>query len=115
MEMSGHEKDQDALRELLGALGAHLKARGLEESIVVVGGAALSLRGLVSRTTRDVDVIATTDWDRQTWSCPDLSEELGVLVARVARDFGADEDWLNAVIGQQWVTGLPPLVREGVE
>lgn len=113
--MGAGANDEGALKELLTALGEHLKGRGLEESIVVVGGAALCLRGLVPRTTRDVDVIATTDRLGETWERPELSEALLALVARVARDFAVDEDWLNAVIGQQWVTGLPPFITEGVD
>ena len=29
-------------------------------------------------------------------------------IRRVARDFGLAPDWMNAVVGRQWRTGLPP-------
>jgi hypothetical protein len=51
--------DAKILTELLEAVGAHLEADRDTASIVLVGGAALALRGWVVRTTHDVDVIAT--------------------------------------------------------
>lgn len=90
---------------LLDAVGAHLETAGEQTSIVVVGGAALALRGWVSRTTRDVDAIALAD---QAGSLlpPRLSDAL-LAVRRVARDFNLPEHWLNAAVGAQWRAGLP--------
>ena len=48
----------DWLEELLNAVGSHLEAQKAEAAIVVVGGATLSVLGIVDRTTKDVDVIA---------------------------------------------------------
>ena len=42
----------------LEAVGELLSAEGAEVGIVVVGGTALNLLGVVKRTTRDVDVLA---------------------------------------------------------
>ena len=54
----------DWLEELLNAVGSHLEAQESEAAIVVVGGATLSVLGIVDRTTKDVDVIAQAirDW-----------------------------------------------------
>jgi hypothetical protein len=42
----------------LGAVGELLAAERAEIGIIVVGGTALNLLGIVERTTRDVDVLA---------------------------------------------------------
>lgn len=107
--------DAQALRHLLGALGAHLEVAGHPESIVVVGGAALSLRGWIRRSTRDVDVIALVDERGDRWTPPVFSDALESAVALVARDYGVETDWLNAVIGKQWETGLPDDIERDIE
>src|SRR5438034_9756522 len=48
-----------SLDRALDATGALLARRGQQAAIVVVGGTALNLLGVVDRVTRDVDVIAT--------------------------------------------------------
>lgn len=76
-------------RETIERFDRFLAARGLELDAVVVGGAALGLLGVVSRQTRDCDVLH-----------PDLPEPVKVA----AGDFAAEErrqgrdlqdDWLN--------------------
>lgn len=97
----------------LGAVGDLLAAEGVEIGIVVVGGTALNLLGIVQRTTNDVDVLAILQ-NRAgsggvTLAPPDpLPEPLQRAIARVARDFQLPEDWMNTVVGLQWQTGLPP-------
>lgn len=103
----------EQLRTLLSGVGELLEARGETASIVVVGGAGLSLQGIVERTTDDVDVIARADSDEEGEGVvlvrPDpLPEALQEAVARVARDYGLDPHWLNTEIADQWKTGLPP-------
>jgi len=97
----------------LSAAGELLAAEGVEVGIVVVGGVALNLLGLVKRTTTDVDVLAIVqgqDDIRGTVLAPPepLPEPLRRAIARVARDFQLPEDWMNALVGLQWQTGLPP-------
>ncbi len=91
---------------LLDAVGSHLEAEGAVVSIVIVGGAALALRGWVPRTTQDVDVIALAN-ELGVLSPPRLPAVLVRAVERVARDFNLPEHWLNAAVGSQWRTGLP--------
>lgn len=42
----------------LAAVGDLLAAEGVEVGIIVAGGTALNLLGIVQRTTNDVDVLA---------------------------------------------------------
>jgi hypothetical protein len=48
----------DATDRLLSALGEQLGLLGERYDLVVIGGSALLALGLVSRPTRDVDVVA---------------------------------------------------------
>lgn len=91
---------------LLDALGSHLAAARVEVSIVVVGGAALALRGWVPRTTHDVDVIALAEPGGQLVR-PRFPDALVQASLRVARDFNLPDDWLNAAVGAQWQQGCP--------
>jgi hypothetical protein len=67
-------------------------------SLVVCGGSALNVLHIASRTTRDVDVLATVEetpegvvlrHDRP------LPKDFREVVAEVGRDLGLEEDWLN--------------------
>lgn len=103
----------------LRAIGELLGRRGQAAAIVVVGGTALNLLGIVSRTTRDVDVIAvgnvTEGFPPSTLLPPDpLPEYLLDLITRVARDYGIPDDWMNFAAGGQWETGLPTGFEERV-
>jgi len=52
-----------AADELLDALGDQLEQMRARYELVVVGGSALLALGLVSRATRDVDLVALRDGD----------------------------------------------------
>jgi hypothetical protein len=99
------------IERALAAVGELLAADGHEIRIVVVGGAALYLLGVVQRATEDVDVIAlgrTAD-DGITLSTPEpLPPALAQAIARVARDFDLPPKWMNTMVASQWRTGLPP-------
>ena len=47
--------------QALTAVGEILAAEGKSAAIVIVGGAALNLLGVVDRATRDVDVMALAE------------------------------------------------------
>lgn len=106
--------DATLMSTLLDAVGAHLELDGVQVAIVVVGGAALALRGWVPRTTQDVDVIALAN-EFGVLSPPRLPEPLVRAVARVARDFHLPDEWLNAAVGAQWRAGLPDGVAADLE
>ena len=108
----------ERIEELLHALGAHLSEGGHSAGIVVVGGTSLAVMGWVERTTQDIDVIAQAIKEGEGWElvAPDpLPEPLVSAVARMARDFGLPEDWLNTTIGAQWGHGLPPRFADEIE
>jgi hypothetical protein len=101
------------IEKALDALGELLTAEGTEFGIVVLGGAALNLLGIVERTTRDVDVLAITsstlDAGLPLLTPPEpLPEPLKRAIDRVARDFRIPEDWVDTTMGLQLQTGLPP-------
>ncbi len=106
------------LEELFSALGDHLERAVSPFSIVVVGGASMAALGLIERTTKDVDVIASAHFDKGEFHLsratpfPDSFLE---AIQRVARDFGLPDEWLNGVIDKQWNTGLPPGLSEHIE
>jgi hypothetical protein len=67
-------------------------------SLVVCGGSALNVLRLASRTTRDVDVLATVeeaDEGIRLRHDQPLTKEFRKVIAEVGRDLGLEEDWLN--------------------
>jgi hypothetical protein len=71
--------------EIVPAFDVFLADRGMHFEAVIIGGSALVLLGVVTRTTDDCDV---------------LDPEIPELVGAAARDFaaerGIDRDWLNS-------------------
>jgi len=57
MDLEGSSAIDDAL----GRVGQLLAARGASYAIIVLGGAALNLLGIVDRATTDVDILAFAD------------------------------------------------------
>lgn len=107
--MSGDARlDSSATTDrLLSALGEHLGLTGHEYDLIVIGGSALLALGLVSRSTRDVDVVALTGRTGLEEALP-LPEPLSEACARVARDFGLPDDWLNSAAAADMLRlGLP--------
>ena len=112
------------LEDALHAVGGLLRAEDAHAAVVVVGGASLSLLGLVPRTTRDVDVIARVqepEPDAEPGGNaisghlvpPDpLPEPLVRAIRTVARDFGLPAYWMNTDVALQWRYGLPPALEE---
>ena len=106
------ERNQNVIRsaeaadELLGALSEQLQAASLHFDLVVIGGSALLARGLVARTTRDVDVVALAG---ANGLLPAIELPPGLLraVATVARDFAVPENWLNSGPAELLRFGLP--------
>lgn len=96
---------QDA-RRLLGALGEQLERIGASYDLVVAGGSALLALGLISRPTKDVDVVALRT-EQVLQPATDFPEPLETSRARVARDYGLPEDWLNGGPTSLLDHGLP--------
>ncbi|MEX1185085.1 MAG: DUF6036 family nucleotidyltransferase [Gemmatimonadaceae bacterium] len=98
--------------EAFRRLGQYLEAVGAAElRLVIVGGAALNLLGLVSRTTTDADVIAVEEGGALV-APNDLPPALLEGVAIVAASLRLPEDWLNTGPSLQMRYGLPPGFRE---
>jgi hypothetical protein len=95
-----------AADDLLGALGEQLAAQRECFTIAVVGGSALLALELISRATRDVDVLAIVDGDEFTSAQP-LPAALVDAAQTVARDFGLSKDWLNPGPTSLLDLGLP--------
>ena len=110
------KKDVDVI---LSALGEHL-AYSVKEPVelLVCGGSALHILGLVKRTTKDVDVLAYVKRDEagniELIKAEPLIPELTAAVRKVARDFNLPEAWLNAGPASAVDLGLPKNVMERV-
>ena len=100
--------DDIAIASALTAVGELLAADGEAYAIVVIGGAALNLMGIVRRATRDVDVLAWRKGDTIIRPPEPLPAPLRRAIVAVAQRFGLQQDWLNTVPALQWNAGLPP-------
>ena len=109
-----HELDQSRTHELLAAVGEQLAAGGTYAELVVIGGSALLAIGLISRPTRDVDVVAWLAGQTLVDPRP-FPAELIAARDRVARDFGLPENWLNAAPADLLDFGLPDGFVERLE
>jgi hypothetical protein len=89
------DRDRSSLTAALGALGDVLATRGATFDLVVVGGAALLLRGTVSRPTRDGDIVGERLPDGSIGRLDHLPPELSRAALDVARAYGLADDWLN--------------------
>jgi hypothetical protein len=99
--------DRSSTHELLEALGEQLAASGAGHTeLVVIGGSALLALDLISRPTRDVDIVAFLSGQTLIEPRP-LPTELVSAGRRVARDFGLPESWLNAAPADLLEFGLP--------
>jgi len=99
------------LKEILSALDRQIKVHGgVPISLVVCGGTALAALGLVSRTTKDVDVLAQateTEEGIRVLKINEFPRWLKEAAETVGRDFGLPEDWLNLGPASQLESGLP--------
>ncbi len=106
--------EEDAIEEALEELGRLLENRGFGCEIVVIGGSALLLLGIIHRPTKDLDVLALVR-DGVYVTAQPLPVELKEAVCDVAQDLGLAKDWLNGGPTAQLQTGLPEGFRERVE
>lgn len=88
-------KEIETLLEKLAGVYEALKGPPLR--IDVCGGAALSVMGLVDRTTKDIDLIAP----------PELPPQFFEAAGIVGREFGLPEDWINQGPKELAEMGLP--------
>ena len=82
--------------------------------LVVCGGTALAILGLVKRTTKDVDILGEAVREKESLIIRPLHsmpEWLDASARVVQRDFGLPDQWLNTGPASQVEAGLP----EGLE
>lgn len=113
-------QEKEQIEAIFRALAEQLKELnvGLVE-LVVCGGAALNILGLITRTTRDVDIVAFVE--RTQTGEPVLRREsplfrpLTEAAKKVQKDFNLSEDWLNertiSVLTFGWPKGLMERVQ----
>lgn len=94
------------LVDALGVLGDLLEDRGTAYEIVLIGGGALLLQGLVDRPTKDLDMVARVEGDVWIQAEP-LPEPLAVAIEEVAGALGLPPKWLNAGPSLLMRFGLP--------
>ena len=96
------------LEQALTALSGFLDDAGApRETLVIIGGSALISLGLISRTTKDVDIMAGVDVERGLVDPRPMSEALRAAAEGVAREMDLDPHWLNTGPADQMLAGLP--------
>lgn len=90
--------DRDILEEALSLLGDILEAENAEPlHLVASGGAAMVVTGRVSRSTHDIDILATRgEIDGEISPAFPLPDFLMNASRRVAKAKGLETAWLNA-------------------
>jgi hypothetical protein len=112
-------RNQRDVENILSALGEQLEDL-LKESleILICGGSALNVLGLVQRATEDVDVLAYVRRDKggkvSLVKAEPLTDELVAAAKKVARDFNLPEKWLNPGPASAVDLGLPDGLMERV-
>jgi len=113
-------RNQKDVETILNALGEQLEHSSKEcFELLVCGGSALNVLGLVQRTTKDVDVLAYVKRDHEGNVCEfikadPLAPELIWAAKKVARDFNLPENWLNPGPTPAVDFGLPVGLMERV-
>ncbi len=90
----------------LGALGQLLGERGLRYELFAIGGGALHLLGLISRPTRDIDVVGLVS-DAKVIAVDPLPAPLLHAIEDIAALFRLPRDWVNAGPRSLLDLGLP--------
>ncbi len=99
--------DPAGLEDALALLGDVLADRGQVFDVVVIGGGGLQLLGVITRPTRDLDLVAVRHEDTLVSVEAGLPAALGDAVDAVARVLSLDPAWMNG--GPSFVLrlGLP--------
>ena len=105
-------RDQKDIMAILSALGEQLESVAKKShELLVCGGSALNVLGLVQRATKDVDILAyvklSKDDEASFIRADPLSDEFITASKKVARDFNLPEDWINTGPTSAVDLGLP--------
>jgi hypothetical protein len=104
--------NRERLESALQALGQLLLERGLRYEVVAIGGSGLLLLGAITRSTKDIDLLAVADGSYR--SSRHLPEPLREAIADVGRLFDLSETWMNAGPTDLLQLGLPPGFKDRV-
>ena len=104
--------EQDQFEPIFTALSEHLQDENIGHlEIVVCGGAALNVLGLVSRVSHDVDIVALVkrvDNNQVSLELPSHLDQAIVRAAhRVQKIFDLRDDWLSVQTAALFTHGLP--------
>lgn len=100
--------DSTTLESALCAVSDALAyAKAAQETVVICGGAALISLGFISRRTKDVDVLAGVDHNRELTDPRPFSSALKSAIEDTAKALGLPANWLNAGPADQVLAGLP--------
>jgi hypothetical protein len=103
----------EALEQALRLLAEKLEFDRAEPvSLVVCGGASLIALGLVSRTTKDVDVLALMDEQGRLLPSDPLPESVSRAVSEIAGQLDLYPNWLNGGPTDLLKWGLPQGFRD---
>lgn len=98
----------ERLRQAMSLLSRFLDQEGAEpEHLVIIGGSALIALELVSRATRDVDIMADVDPEKGLVDPRPMSDALQRAARKVAVELELDGKWLNTGPADQLRMGLP--------
>jgi hypothetical protein len=102
------------IEDALSALSETLEGRHLEYELVAVGGSSLVMLGLITRATRDLDIVAVVEAGRYV-GAGNLPRPLVDAVRDVGEVLGIGVDWLNSGPSGLLDFGLPEGFAERAE
>ena len=113
-------KDKNEIEKILTALSEQLEASGAGLiEMLVCGGSALNVLGYISRTTKDIDVVAFIDKAKDgstvITKAEPLKPELLNAASKVRKDFNLPEDWINSGPASVMDFGLPEGLMDRVK
>lgn len=98
--------DSPSLNNALTTLGNILLDRHTHFEIVAIGGGGLLLLGIITRPTKDVDVVALID--KGTFvSAKHLPKPLLEAIAEVGTALRLGQNWINGAPSDLFTMGLP--------
>ena len=97
------------IQDALSRTGRRMALEDADEfALLLCGGSALSLLGLVDRPTRDVDVLGIVKGEKRDLVVAEfLPEQITKAAEMVARDLNLPLDWLNDAALEVQRLGLP--------
>lgn len=98
--------DSLALHQALTVLGSVLSDRRLHFEVVAIGGGGLLLLGMISRPTKDVDLVALID-NGSFVSAKHLPSLLLEAIAEVGIALQLGKNWVNTGPSDLFLMGLP--------